>query len=146
LGFARKPDFRRSRGTPFALRPAARPAEWMPAEQLKDRVADLGEALDKLEEAFKAVTTVIGNDGSPLAEVDGVDAQFCTTSRQVLAKIGDELNFWGRTWRRRHEHGQPAIDDADTPADDQEVEDYDDDTDDVTVDAQATAKSGFVLQ
>ena len=73
----------------------------MPTERLKDRVADLGEALDRLEAAFKAVYTVTGNDGDPLVEVDDVDAQFCTTSRQVLAKIGDELNFWGRTWRRR---------------------------------------------
>jgi hypothetical protein len=79
-----------------------------------------------LEEAFKAVYTVTGNDGGPLVDVDGVDAQFCTTSRQVLAKIGDELNFWARTWRRRH--GTPVVpaavvDDGDADADEEEVED-----------------------
>ena len=97
----------------------------MPTEQLKDRVADLGEALDKLEAAFLAVYTVAGNDGGPLVEVDGVEAQFCTTRRQVLAKIGDELNFWARTWRRRH--GTPvvpgAVDDGNADADEEEVED-----------------------
>lgn len=96
----------------------ARSGGTMPTEQLKDRVADMGEALDKLEAAFKAVYTVIGNDGGPLVEVDGVDAQFCTTSRLMLAKIGDELNFWGRTWRRRH--GTPVVP---TIADDGDEED-----------------------
>ncbi len=103
----------------------ARSGGTMPTEQLKDRVAEMGEALDKLAEAFKAVYTVTGNDGGPLVDVDGVDAQFCTTSRQVLAKIGDELNFWARTWRRRH--GTPVVpavvDDADVDADEEEVED-----------------------
>jgi hypothetical protein len=55
-----------------------------------------------------------------------VDAQFCTTSRQVLAKIGDELNFWARTWRRRH--GTPVVPaavaaDGDVENDEEEVED-----------------------
>jgi hypothetical protein len=103
----------------------ARSGGTMPTEQLKDRVADMGEALDKLEAAFKAIYSVNGNDGGPLVELDGVEAQFCTTSRQLLAKIGDELNFWGRTWRRRH--GTPVVpavphsDEADT--DEDEVED-----------------------
>src|SRR5262249_43501780 len=75
----------------------ARSGGTMPTEQLKDRVSEMGEALDKLDAAFKALYTVIGNDGGPLVEVDGVEASFCTNSRQLLAKIGDELNFWGRT-------------------------------------------------
>jgi hypothetical protein len=104
----------------------ARSGGSLPTELLKDRVADMGEALDKLEAAFKAVYAVIGNDGGALVEVDGVDAQFCTTSRQTLAKIGDELNFWGRTWRRRH--GTPVVpaavaDDGDSDRDEEEVED-----------------------
>jgi hypothetical protein len=84
----------------------ARSGGTMPTEQLKDRVADLSDAMDRLEDAFKAVAAVVGNDGNPLVDVDGVDAQFCTTRRQLLTRIGDELNFWGRTWRRRH--GTPA--------------------------------------
>jgi hypothetical protein len=84
----------------------ARSGGSMPAEQLKDRIADLSDAMDKLDGAFKAVAAVVGNDGNPLVEVDGVEAQFCTTRRQLLSRIGDELNFWGRIWRRRH--GTPA--------------------------------------
>jgi hypothetical protein len=44
---------------------------------------------------------------------------------EVLAKIGDELNFWARTWRRRH--GTPVVpavvDDGDADAEEEEVED-----------------------
>ena len=58
-----------------------------------------------------------GNDGSPLVEVDGVDAQVCTTRRQLLSRIGDELNFWSRTWRRRH--GTPAAPVAGEDTDDE---------------------------
>ncbi len=77
-----------------------------PTEQLKDRLADLSDAMDRLKEAFTAVASVTGSGGSTLVEVDGVDHQFCTTRRELLNRIGDELNFWGRTFRRRH--GTPA--------------------------------------
>jgi len=116
----------------------------MPTEQLKDRVADLSDALDKLDEVFKSVATVIGNDGGPLVEVDGVDAQFCTARRQVLTRISDELSFWARTWRRRH--GAPVtpaiVDEADADADEEEVEDDYDDQENVTEDVEdeVTAK------
>ena len=61
---------------------------------------------------------MIGNDGNPLVEVDGVDAQFCTTRRQLLTRIGDELNFWGRTWRQRH--GAPVVQVASEDAEDED--------------------------
>ena len=51
----------------------ARSGGAMPTEQLKDRRGRLERRLDKLEEAFKAVATVAGNDGNPLVDVDGVD-------------------------------------------------------------------------
>src|SRR5262249_8055659 len=35
-------------------------------EQLKDRIADMSDAMDKLEDAFKAVVAVTGLDGGPL--------------------------------------------------------------------------------
>jgi len=80
----------------------ARSGGCTPTEQLKDRLSDLSDAMDRLDEAFKAVSAVTGNDGNPLVEVDGVDHEFCSTRRQLLSRVGDELNFWGRTFRRRH--------------------------------------------
>jgi hypothetical protein len=73
---------------------------------LNDRLADFSDAMDSLEIAFKAVATVTGNDGSPLVETDGVEPSFCSKRRQLLGRIGDELSFWDRTFRRRH--GVPA--------------------------------------
>jgi hypothetical protein len=90
-----------------------------PTEQLNDRLADLSDAMEELEAAFKAVAAVAGNDGSPLVEVEGVDPSFCATRRQSLSRIGDELNFWDRTFRRRH--GMPAV--VSTGGDTEEEED-----------------------
>src|SRR5438067_9330384 len=72
------------------------------SEQLKDRIADLSDAMDKLEETFKAVVAITGLDGGPLVNETGADPQFCARRRQVLSSIGDELHIWGRTFRQRH--------------------------------------------
>ncbi|HEY7077971.1 MAG TPA: hypothetical protein VH418_21485 [Solirubrobacteraceae bacterium] len=73
-----------------------------------------------------------------------MDAQFCTTNRAVLDKIGDELNFWGRTWRRRHGTPvMPAVIDNGTDEDayEEEVEDeYDDASNDVTENDEMAAR------
>ncbi len=73
-----------------------------PNEQLKDRIVDLSDAMDKLEEAFNAVVAVVGMDGGPLVNEIGVDPQFCSSRRQLLGTIGDELHIWARTFRQRH--------------------------------------------
>jgi hypothetical protein len=111
-------------------------------EQLKDRLADLSDAMDRLDEAFKAVAAVAGNDGTPLVEVDGVEPQFCTTRRQLLSRIGDELIFWDRTFRRRH--GTPALPVAGEDGDDDDdgapyFEDEAEDDDDQEVSAASAA-------
>jgi Zn ribbon nucleic-acid-binding protein len=130
---------------PPAGKTRARSGGATPTEQLKDKVADLSEALDKLEESFKAVAAVVGNDGNPLVEVDGVDAQFCATRRQLLTRIGDELNFWGRTWRRRH--GAPALpavgeDDADENSGQEESEEEVEEGYDASYEAWDNAEKG----
>jgi hypothetical protein len=81
---------------------AARTGGATAAEQLKDRVADLSDAMDKLEEAFKAVVAVTGLDGGPLVSELGVDPQFANDRRKLLSLVGDELHFWSRTFRTRH--------------------------------------------
>ena len=95
-----------------------------PSEQLNDRLADLSDAMDTLEEAFKAVAAVTGNDGSPLVETEGVDPGFCSVRRQLLSRIGDQLSFWDRTFRRRH--GVPTTIGAaeDTDEDENDMDDF----------------------
>lgn len=73
-----------------------------PGEQLKDRIVDLSEAMNGLEEAFKAVVGVTGLDGGPLVAELGVDSEFASERRKLLSLIGDELHIWSRTFRQRH--------------------------------------------
>jgi hypothetical protein len=81
---------------------SARTGGVTPGEQLKNRLADLSDAMDNLEEAFKAVIAVTGLDGGPLVAELGVEPQFATERRKLLSIVGDELNIWGRTFRQRH--------------------------------------------
>ena len=53
-----------------------------PGEQLKDRIVDLSESMDKFEEAFKAVVAVTGPDGGPLV-ADRRHPQFATERRKA---------------------------------------------------------------
>ena len=64
-------------------------------------MAELSDAMDSLEEAFKAVVAVTGIDGGPLVVVAGMDPSL-PKRRQLLGLIGDELHIWSRTFRRRH--------------------------------------------
>jgi hypothetical protein len=73
-----------------------------PTELLKNRLADFSDALERLGETFTAIGAVVGNDGTPLVDVDGADSRQCEEWRKTLSRIGDDLNFWGRTFRRRH--------------------------------------------
>jgi hypothetical protein len=102
-------------------------------EQLKNRIADLSDAMDTLEEAFKAVVAVTGLDGGPLVAELGVEPAFATERRKLLSLVGDELNIWGRTFRQRHGvvttpklSKDPDDDDQDEDADDAEVVETDD--------------------
>jgi hypothetical protein len=79
-----------------------------PAEILRDRLAEMGEMIDKLVVAHAAVAAVQGNDGRALAEVDGVDPQLCADWRNLLGRIDDDLNVWGRKFRQRYGAGAPT--------------------------------------
>ena len=101
-------------------------------EQLKDRIADMSDAMDKLEDAFKAVVAVTGLDGGPLVAELGVDPQFANERRKLLSLIGDELNIWSRTFRQRH--GVVTTPTLNKDSEDSEDEDdYDDEADDAEV-------------
>lgn len=73
-----------------------------PGEQLKARLAELSDAMDQLEDAFKRVGEIQGYDSTSLVDSTGVDPAFCETRRKSLREIGDELGFWERIYRKRH--------------------------------------------
>ena len=98
----------------------ARSAGITPSELLKNRLADFSQALVQLEEAFTTIGMVTGHDGTSLVEADGVDSQLCDTWRKTLSRIGDDLSFWGRTFRQRHRNNVPTYgedidDEGDSP-------------------------------
>src|SRR5438874_4154148 len=80
----------------------ARRAGDTPPEILRDRLADLSDAVEKLALAHAAVVAVQGDDGRGLAEADGVDPQLCADWRTTLGRIDDDLNVWGRKFRQRY--------------------------------------------
>jgi hypothetical protein len=73
-----------------------------PAEKLRNALATFSTVVDLLETAFESVHGVVGNDGNPLVDADGADHESCAAWRRQLGVMSDELNIWGRTFRRRH--------------------------------------------
>jgi hypothetical protein len=71
-----------------------------PAELLKNRLADFSDAIDTLNNAYDAIGKVVGDDGRMLVDSQGVETRLCNDWRQMLTKVGDDLNFWGRTFSR----------------------------------------------
>lgn len=71
-----------------------------PAEVFQNRMADLSDAMEKLEQAFDELGKVVGDDGRPLVEVSGADPRVCREWRELLSRIDEDLVFWGRTFSR----------------------------------------------
>jgi hypothetical protein len=73
-----------------------------PAEILRERLADLSNALEQVDVAHGAVIAVRGADGRSVAEADGVDPQLCAAWRETLNRINDDLIVWGRKFQQRY--------------------------------------------
>jgi hypothetical protein len=57
---------------------------------------------------------VLGDDGRPLVETQGADPRTCSAWREILDRIDDELNIWGRLFRRKFgTTPEPTIREAD---------------------------------
>jgi hypothetical protein len=108
-----------------------------PTEMLNDRLADFSDTVDKLEAAFKAVHAVAGIDGNPLVDTEGVEPKFCAAHRQLLIRVGDELSFWDRTYRRRHGVAAQAMSDVETDGLDEDEFEHTEFDEDVEVEGDA---------
>jgi hypothetical protein len=103
-----------------------------PAEVLRNRLVDFSSAIEGLEKAYDAIRKVVGHDGGALVDADGVDPRSGREWRKLLGAIGDDLNFWGRTFAKRHGSVAPrlVVDDSED-ADDQELADVEEEADDL---------------
>lgn len=78
---------------------ASRPGETA-TDHFNNRVSELANAMDQLDEAFRAVAAVTGDDGRPLVEASGIDRKLCTIWRDQIGRIDEELVVWGRAFQR----------------------------------------------
>lgn len=78
---------------------ARRPGN-IPADVLKNRLADFSDAMEALNNAYTAIGKVVGDDGRFLVDSQGVDVKLCNDWRLKLTQISDDLNFWGRTFSK----------------------------------------------
>ena len=101
---------------PAAGKGRAKRAGDTPTELLHNRLVEFGEAMSALDEAYKAIGKVLGDDGTPLVDFDGADPNSCKAWRKTIQEIDDDLTMWGRTFRKRH--GTPPEPQADGEPDD----------------------------
>jgi hypothetical protein len=87
-----------------------------PTELLHNRMVEFGEAVTALDEAYKAIGKVLGDDGTPLVDFDGANPHSCKAWRKIIQDVDDDLTMWGRTFRKRH--GTPPEPQTDGEPDD----------------------------
>jgi len=71
-----------------------------PTDRYHNRVSTLGKSIEEVQEAFRRLAEVAGDDGRPLVDSRGVDARMCLAWREAIGKIDEELVVWGRTFQR----------------------------------------------
>lgn len=115
---------------------ARRPGN-IPADVLKNRLADFSDTMDALNNAYAAIGKVAGDDGRLLVDSQGVDVKLCNHWRLKLTQISDDLSFWGRTFSKTVGAAPaPALDDVDFFNGSAEAEDVDPCGDDEDSDAR----------
>jgi hypothetical protein len=67
---------------------------------LHNAIGTFTAAMEQLDQAYTGIAGVLGNDGRPLVEDRGVDTQLCTTWRDALAGINDDLGYWSRRFKQ----------------------------------------------
>jgi hypothetical protein len=78
---------------------APRPGD-TPDDLYHNRIGAFTQAMEQLEQSFLAIGQVTGHDGHPLVEDRGVDGRLCVAWRDTLARIDDDLAFWGRRFKQ----------------------------------------------
>ena len=87
----------------------------------------LGAALHGVDEAFGGLTAVVGDDGSPVADSQGVEPRLTDSWRELLGKLDEEMVVWARTFRKAN--GAKSNSSANGHADEDDREEVDPYTD-----------------
>ncbi len=71
-----------------------------PQDLLHNAIGNFTIAIEQLDQAYTAIGRIVGNDGRPVVEDQGVDTQLCTTWREALSGISDDLAYWSRRYKQ----------------------------------------------
>jgi hypothetical protein len=80
---------------------AARPGD-TPIDRYNAAVGTLSKVFEDLEQAFEALSKVVGDDSQPIVEVRGVDLRLTDAWRDVLRRVDEETVIWARAFRKMY--------------------------------------------
>ncbi len=80
---------------------AKRPGD-TPIDHYHNALNAFGAALLAVEETFGDLTSVIGDDGQPIVDVQGVEPRHTENWRKLIGRLDEEMVVWGRTFRKAY--------------------------------------------
>jgi len=80
------------------------------SERLQAALAKFSSVVIELERARKDAEDVLGVDGLPLVESEGVAKAHCDAWELVLDETSEAMVLWRGTWRRRHRNAGTTVD------------------------------------
>lgn len=106
---------------------AKRPGD-TPLDRYHNALNALGAALDDVNQAFRGLTAVEGDDGQPVVDSHGVEPRLTDAWRKSLSMLDEEMVVWARTFRKSYGTKPSASANGEDDGDDQEdVDPYADD-------------------
>ncbi len=80
---------------------AKRPGD-TPIDRYHNALNAFGAALLEVEQTFGSLTSVVGDDGQPVVDVQGVEPRHTDSWRKLLGRLDEEMVIWGRTFRKAY--------------------------------------------
>jgi hypothetical protein len=111
---------------------AARPGD-TPNDRYHNALNKLGAALLDVDQAFEGLTSVVGDDGQPIVESQGVEPRLTDAWRESLGRLDEEMIVWARTFRKAYGTKTPTTPNGSDEDEQEDVDPYED-SDGVDVD------------
>jgi hypothetical protein len=80
-----------------------------PIDVYNNRLGEFSQAVEHLEQSFKAIREVVGLDGRPLVDDRGVDPRACSAWREVISDVDEGLVVWSSTFKRMFGKGSDPV-------------------------------------
>lgn len=73
-----------------------------PVHRYEQAVHSLGKAIHEMDNMFRAVSKVLGDDGLPIVETRGVEQRLTESWADVLRNVSEEVVIWKLAYRRKY--------------------------------------------